>query len=90
MNWHDTVFLAGAGFVLGVLAYTGWYTTHRHPDERAAYAVIGLGALICVVTSTYLAYRYDASNWFLIAQVIGYGVIGCGLTLLVATRRRRR
>lgn len=90
VSWQDVAFLGAGGFALGVLGFTAWVTTSRHVDERFPYALILIGAVICIAASIYVAVHYDESGWFEGLQLIGYAVIGSGLTMLVAIRRKRR
>lgn len=90
LDWGDIVFLAGAGYMLGILAFTAFITISKYPEERIAYAFISVGALVCAGTSIYLSFHLDAPHWYLVFQLLGYACIGVGLLGLVTIRRRRK
>ena len=89
INWHDIAFLGVGGFLLGSLAYTGWFTTHYEPEARPGYAVIGAGVATAVVANTWLQFHTRASYWFLVAECAAFLLVAVGLILIVRERRRR-
>jgi hypothetical protein len=90
MSAVDLLFLAVGGFLLGAVAYSGWYTTRYEPEVKAGYAVVGAGAGLVVAINTAVQFATDTSHWFLGATLVGYAIVAGGLTLIVRERRGER
>jgi len=83
----DWAFLAIGGFLLGSVAYTGWYTTRIEPEVRGGYATIGAGVALVVCVNTWVDFVRDSSDWFRAFTLVGYLLVAAGLTLIVRERR---
>lgn len=87
--WRDIAFLAVAGFLLGVLAYIGWYSTREEPETEWGWTIVGIGVLAVIVHNIWLEFRVDRTNWFLTGEFIGFSIIDAGLVLILRARRKK-
>lgn len=90
LHGTNLLYLAAGGFLLGNVAYTGWYTTRYEPKTKPGYAFIGVGAFVVIAIATYLDFYVDEiSDWYEIGTFIGYFLVAVGLGLITRECRRR-
>lgn len=85
MTW---AYLAVGGFLLGSVAYAGYYTTRYEPEVKPGYLVLGFGILVNVGLNTYVGYERDVQWWILALVLLAYATITAGLVLITLARRR--
>lgn len=83
----DLLFLAVGGFLLGAVAYTGWFTTRYEPEVKPGYAFLGAGTALVVAISTAVDLVYDTKDWYRGSTLLGYALVAAGLTLIIRERR---